>query len=151
MQDISITHVTHSAPEYAEVWQLREDVLRRPLGMSLKNEDLGMDAEDIIFIAKHDGKVIACLMLHHIGGPIMKLRQMAVAETWQGKNIGRLLVTEAEKYCALNGFTTIILHARQVVCGFYESLDYYITSSVFTEVGIPHLIMKKELSAIGEN
>ena len=143
MNDISISVITSADPAYQEVWDLREAVLRQPLGMSLKNEDLSMDHEDKIFIARKEGKVIACLMLHHVGGPVMKLRQMAVYDQFQGTGVGRKLVTAAEEYCRENGMSTIVLHARQVVCGFYESLGYDITSSAFTEVGIPHVIMKK--------
>lgn len=146
MNDITIAEVTIQDPEYKEIWQLREDVLRNPLGMSLVNEDLSMDKEDTIFIAKHEDKVIGCLMLHSISDIVMKFRQMAVNEQWQGKGVGRLLMTAAETAIAAKGYTTIMLHARQVVCGFYESLGYDITSSAFTEVGIPHVIMKKVLA-----
>jgi GNAT superfamily N-acetyltransferase len=146
MNDITIATVTSKDPEYKAVLQLREDVLRKPLGMSLANEDLSMDAEDTIFIALHDGQVIGCLMLHSISDTVMKFRQMAVSEVWQGKGIGRLLMTAAEQQIAAKGYTTIMLHARQIVCGFYEALGYDITSSAFTEVGIPHVIMKKVLA-----
>lgn len=146
MNDITIAAITIKDAEYKAVWQLREDVLRKPLGMSLVNEDLSMDTEDTIFIAKQDDNVIGCLMLHSISDTVMKFRQMAVNNQWQGKGIGRLLMTEAEKAIAAKGCTTVMLHARQVVCGFYESLGYDITSSAFTEVGIPHVIMKKTLA-----
>lgn len=145
MSEISVSAITIKDPAYTEVWQLREDVLRKPLGLSLVNEDLGMDAEDIIYIAEEEGKVIGCLMLHKISDTVMKFRQMAVSPELQGKGIGRLLMTTAEQDIAVEGYTTVILHARQVVSGFYLSLGYHITSSVFTEVGIPHVIMKKML------
>lgn len=145
MDNIVVKSITIADPEYTQVWQLREDVLRKPLGMSLANEDLGMDAEDTIWIAESDGSVIGCLMLHSISDTVMKFRQMAVSEQWQGKGIGRLLMTEAEKNIATKGYTTIMLHARQIVSDFYEKLGYDITSSAFTEVGIPHVIMKKVL------
>ncbi len=146
MLELEISYIDYRAPEYHEVWQLRENVLRIPLGMSLKNENLDMDAGDTIFIAKYDGAVIACLMLHHIGDPVVKFRQMAVDAQWQGKGVGARLIAAAEAHAVSKGYSTVILHARQVVCGFYESQGYYITSSVFTEVGIPHVIMKKDLT-----
>ncbi len=145
MENITVAVIRSSAPEYKEVWQLREDVLRKPLGMSLVNEDLSMDAEDDIYIAISDGKVIGCLMLHSISNTVMKFRQMAVSADWQGKGVGRKLMTKAEEDIKAKGYTTIMLHARQIVADFYLALDYDITSSAFTEVGIPHVIMKKIL------
>ncbi len=145
MENITVAVIRSSAPEYKEVWQLREDVLRKPLGMSLVNEDLSMDAEDDIYIAISDGKVIGCLMLHSISDTVMKFRQMAVSADWQGKGVGRKLMTKAEEDIKAKGYTTIMLHARQIVADFYLALDYDITSSAFTEVGIPHVIMKKIL------
>lgn len=145
MSDITIVTTTAGTDIYEGVWQLREDVLRKPIGLSLKNEDLSMDKEDIIYAAMKDGKVIGCLMLHSISDTVMKFRQMAVDSSMQGAGIGRMLMEQAEKDITARGYTTVILHARQVVAGFYEALNYHITSSVFTEVGIPHVIMKKML------
>lgn len=85
-------------------------------------------------------------MLHPISNEIIKLRQMAVYEAQQGKGIGRLLVEHAEETAGIRGFHTIVLHARVHAVGFYERMGYAVTSSVFTEVGIPHQIMKKNLS-----
>ncbi len=145
MNTITVTIVRSTAPEYGAVWQLREAVLRKPLGMSLKNEDLSMDAEDDIFIARDGGTVIGCLMLHHLDGDTIKLRQMAVDNHWQGKQIGRLLVEAAEKHAAEKGYKTVSLHARKVVSGFYTALGYRTHGDEFFEVNIPHLLMKKDL------
>jgi predicted GNAT family N-acyltransferase len=84
-------------------------------------------------------------MLHSISDTVMKFRQMAVSADWQGKGVGRKLMTKAEEDIKAKGYTTIMLHARQIVADFYLALDYDITSSAFTEVGIPHVIMKKIL------
>ena len=145
MSNITISYITAKAPEYNDVWQLREEVLRKPLGLSLKDGDQSMDTDDVIFIAKEADKVVGCLMLHSISTTIVKFRQMAVAPEYQGKGIGKMIVNAAEKFVAEQEYATITLHARQVVMGFYESLGYNTTSSVFTEVGIPHVIMKKSL------
>ena len=36
MSRIAITHITSKDTRYQAVWELREEVLRKPLGMSLK-------------------------------------------------------------------------------------------------------------------
>ena len=56
-----------------------------------------------------------------------------------------MLVEAAEAYAKEKGYSSIILHARQVAEPFYKKLGYYTTSSVFTEVGIPHVVMEKDI------
>jgi len=143
MPGIIIKQVSSSSPEYLQVWRLREEILRKPLGLSLKNEDLSDDAMDAIFIAIHNDLVIGCVMMHPLQNKTMKLRQMAVYEPWQGKGIGQLLVREAENYSWQNGYDKIELHARQHAIGFYSHLGYHVTSDLFIEVNIPHVAMEK--------
>lgn len=143
MSNINISTATINSPEYQEVWKLREEVLRLPLGLSLKNEDLSMDAEDVIFVAKNEGKVIGCLMLHQLNSATIKLRQMAVYDSWQGKDVGRNLVEAAEKYAASLGYKFVTLHARLVAEGFYSRLGYDKEGDIFTEVGVEHILMSK--------
>lgn len=39
----------------------------------------------------------------------------------------------------------MVLHARDVAKGFYRSMQYRVVGDEFTEVGIPHYHMEKEL------
>ncbi len=147
MEDgIVISRININDKIYSQVYDLRENMLRKPIGLSLKNEDLRGDASNMIFAAEKEGKVIGCVMLYPIADEEkIKLRQMAVSEEWQGKGIGRMLVEAAEAYAKQQGYSTIILHARTVSEGFYKNLGYYTTSSEFTEVGIPHVVMEKDI------
>jgi predicted GNAT family N-acyltransferase len=147
MENITIAHINISSPKYKQVWELREEILRKPIGLSLKNEDLSWDNEDVMFVAEHEDKVIGCLMLHDTTGKAVKLRQMAVYSQWQGKGIGKMLVLAAEKFCFQKGYDKIVLHARKEALGFYKTLGYNIYGDEFTEVGIPHFAMKKRLNA----
>ncbi len=127
-----------------QVWQLREEVLRQPLGLSLRDEDLSEEAEDITFFACTDsGEMLGCLMLRPLSTCALKLRQMAVRENAQGQGIGRKLVETAEAYALAKGFYMISLHARQHAIPFYERLGYEAEGATFIEVGIPHRLMKK--------
>ncbi len=143
--DITISQITSSSDKYQAVWELREEILRKPLGLSLKNEDLGRDQIDTIMIAECAAELIACLMLQQKGDKVVQLRQMAVSNAWQGKGIGRQLVLAAEKYCSEQGYNKITLHARKVAVGFYRGLGYTVAGDEFTEVGIPHLMMEKNI------
>jgi len=143
---IEVARVAYSSPEYQEVFDLREEVLRKPLGLSLYNEDLSRDKTDTIVGGKIDGKIAACLMLTDKGSGVVQLRQMAVYDNLQGKGVGRELVKAAEVMAVQEGYNKMILHARKHAMGFYASMGYQQHGDEFTEVGIPHYHMEKELS-----
>jgi predicted N-acetyltransferase YhbS len=143
--DIIISQINSSSPQFQQVWDLREEVLRKPLGRSLKDDDLSRDYVDAIFVAEYDGRVIGCVFMHHLDAEQLQLRAMAVYNEWQGKGVGRMLVQAGEQFAKEKNYSKILLHARKVALGFYAGMGYSITSDEFIEVGIPHYMMEKEL------
>jgi predicted GNAT family N-acyltransferase len=133
----------HADPKYQELWNLREAILRKPLGLSLSNENLSRDLTNTIFIAQHNDKIIGCVLMEPKDDHTVQLRAMAVYNEWQGKGVGRMLVQALEAYAWQNGYKKIILHARKVVLGFYKSMNYQQVGDEFVEVGIPHYHMEK--------
>ena len=144
---ITIRPIAITDSDYPQVFELRDALLRKPIGLSLKDEDLSADANDIILAAEHNGTIVGCVMLcpPDTSGTV-KLRQMAVAESEQGTGVGRMLVEGAEQALKNKGNKKIKLHARVTAEGFYKRLGYITVSDVFTEVGIPHVVMEKVLN-----
>jgi N-acetylglutamate synthase-like GNAT family acetyltransferase len=147
MKDITTRTITiQDTADYQNVYDLREEVLRQPIGLSLKNEDLSGDAVDKIIIAETNGDLLGCVMIHPTHeASVPKFRQMAVAPQHQRKGIGQLLMTAAEDECRRAGAEKVILHARITAEEFYKKLGYTTVSDIFTEVGIPHVVMEKQL------
>lgn len=145
MEGIIIRHISTADADYQQVWQLREEILRKPIGLSLANEDLSGEEKETILAAFLERELTGCLMLQHKDKETVKYRQMAVAEDQQGRNIGRKLMEAAERLSKEKGYKKVVLHARETAAGFYEKLGYRICSGLFTEVGIPHYLMEKEL------
>lgn len=143
MSTISIQKINALDELFTQVFNLRERILRKPLGLSLFQEDTSGDQEDDIFIALENNHVIACLMAKDLGKGVLKLRQMAVDNFCQGRGIGKLLMQEAEADAKNRGFKRIELHARQNAIGFYQQLGYTIYGDTFIEVTIPHMAMEK--------
>lgn len=138
--------ITPHDKEYADVFALREEILRKPLGLSLHDEDLSNEVNEYILVAEENDKIVACLILTPHNAQMVQLRQMAVAENMQGKNTGRQLVGFAEQFARENGYQQIMLHARMVAKGFYEKLAYTQQGDIFTEVNIPHVEMVKDIA-----
>lgn len=143
--DIELSVIDYESPLYVDVLNLRQDILRRPIGLNLFDEDLSEDRDQYIIVAVHEQQVVACLMLKILDKDSVKLRQMAVVKPLQGKGIGATVVNYAENFCVLNEYSMIELHARQEAMRFYEKLGYSIDGEAFEEVGIPHFRLTKTL------
>ncbi len=143
--DHNIKIITYAGKDYQKVVKLRYKVLRKPLGLSFSEIDLQQDKDEIIIGIFNQKRIIAVLQLKPLEQNTVKLRQMAVDNDYRRGGYGKKLIRFAEDYARKKGFRQIILHARQVALGFYEKLGYQNTDSAFTEVGIPHFKMYKDL------
>lgn len=137
--------IDYASPLYQEVLNLRNEVLRKPLGLNLFDEDLTEDRDQYIVIAKIEAQVVACVMLKILDKDTIKIRQMAVLDYMQSKRIGSLLFHYAENFCALNEYYHIELNARQTAIEFYLKQGYQVVGEEFIEVGMPHMKMIKHL------
>ncbi len=147
MEQVTIREIAADSPEYEQVYQLREEILRSPLGLSLKDEDLSGEKNEMILAAIQNEQVIGCVLLQPVNDITVKLRQMAIAATEQNKGIGSRLLEEAENTAWKSGFERIVLHARKTAADFYEDAGYTAEGDEFEEVGIPHLFMEKHKPA----
>jgi predicted GNAT family N-acyltransferase len=141
-----ITTFEFGTPAYDESVRLRYDILREPLGMVFYAEDLEKEYDQThIGYYDENGVMVGCLILQDYGDGNAKMRQVAVAKHLQGKGIGKRMVAFSEVFARQNGFTKIILHARDTACPFYEKLGYQQVGEQFNEVDIPHFKMEKVL------
>lgn len=130
---------------YSQEYDLRNLVLRHPLGLDLKDEDLSRDKTDI-HLGVFDGeKLVASLILHPMEGGIVQMRQVCTHPDRQGEGLGKMLVEAAEQLAKEEGFRQMVLHGRQTAAGFYRKLGYLTDEVVFTELGIPHISFSKLL------
>jgi N-acetylglutamate synthase-like GNAT family acetyltransferase len=142
---ISFRHILTRDLEYILEKELRNRVLRCPLGLELSEADLRGEDEQIHIAALDDaGQVIGCVLVAFPEGTA-KIRQIAVDDAWRGKKIGSELLGRAELAVRERGLGRVTLHARVVSQGFFEKLGYRAASNVFTEVTIPHVKMEKDL------
>ena len=137
--------IDHGTNEYLQMLKLREDILRKPLGVIFTPEELQAEKNNILIAAFEDDRILGCCMLVEEKPGIIRLRQMAVLNDLQGKGIGRALMQFAENIARDHGYKTIMMHARKHSIGFYEKVGYKTRGNEFTEVTIPHLLMEKQL------
>lgn len=142
MQEIiDISPISQNDARYAQVLDLRQRVLRAPLGLDLYRENLEEEKGQYVWAAFEKGKVVGCAMVVPGSDGTAKLRQMAVDPSCQGKGVGARLLRAIADWAAHQGFAGIVLHARTTATGFYERMGYVVTGGQFEEVGIPHVRM----------
>jgi len=137
--------IDHGSPEYRQMIKLRDDILRKPLGLIFTDEELEKEKDNMLIAAFEDETILGCCMLVDDLPPGVRLRQMAVLNDLQGKGIGRALMNFAENLARDRGFRKIVMHARKNAVGFYEKMGYRVNGDEFTEINIPHFVMEKQL------
>lgn len=125
--------------------KLRDDMLRKPLGLGFTSEELDAEKDNMLIAAFEDEDMLGCCMLVEEKPDTVRLRQMAVLNDLQGKGIGRALMNFAENLARDRGYRTLSMHARMNAVGFYEKMGYKVVSEPFIEVTIPHYVMEKKL------
>ena len=139
-----IRKIEWGSKEYEAELELREKILRLPLGMSVYNEDLSKEAAHDHFCVISGDKVIGTLFMARVDETTLKMRQVAVDESLRDTGIGRRLVEYMENHYKDSGIKKIVLDARKTAVGFYLKTGYNIVGDEFSEVGIPHYKMEKE-------
>ena len=137
--------IDHGTKEYRQMVKLREDILRKPLGLAFSLDELEEEKDNLLIGAFEDGDILGCCMLVEETPGMAKLRQMAVLNVLQGKGIGRALMQFAENLARDHGYRALTMHARKNAVGFYEKMGYRVKGPEFLEVSIPHYEMEKEL------
>jgi predicted GNAT family N-acyltransferase len=143
---MTFREISFGSADFRRECALRQELLRKPLGLDLYDEDLEKEREQGHFgLFDEDGTLIACVAVLPLSSCAAKIRQMAVARHCRGRGHGRRMLDDLEKRLAARGFTRLVLHARKSAVGFYEKLGYAVVGEEFQEIGIPHVRMEKLL------
>ena len=137
--------IDHGTPKYQQMVKLREDILRKPLGLHFTPEELDSEKDNLLMAAYEDDQLLGCCMLVEEDPQTVRLRQMAVLNDLQGKGVGKALMSFAENLARDRGYQTITMHARKNAIGFYEKMGYKVKGEEFEEITIPHYVMEKQL------
>lgn len=141
-----VIEIDFGTPLYDASVQLRDIILRRPLNLEFTAEQLASEYDSFHFAyMDEEYRMLGCLVMKPVDTDTVRMRQVAVDETFQQKGIGTSLVFFVEKWASDRGFKKIILHARDAAIPFYDKLNYLRKGKPFTEVGIEHYLMEKAL------
>jgi len=129
------------------ILQLRYDVLRKPWSQPIETATDELEQTSInAFIEDNDGNIIACGRLQENANKIGQIRFMAVSNNYQGKGLGKHIVSFLEEKAKEKKLLTIELQARENAIEFYKNCKYTIKEKSFLLWGsIQHYLMVKVL------
>jgi predicted GNAT family N-acyltransferase len=142
---MKLAFITPEDARYADELELRFRVLREPIGHPRTAVTFPFEKESLHLVAVDDGRVIGCVLFHPESEHSGRLFQMAVASGLQKGGVGTKLVRRMEEEVRGRGFGEVTLHARQTAVPFYERLGYACFGEPYTEVGLPHRSMRRDL------
>ena len=137
--------IVHQSPLYEQELEIRQAELREPLGLDLYKEDLTHEAYCYHIGVFLKDELVGTLYLQPIAEDTRQIRQVAVKKAFQGMGAGQCLMSFAESIARDHGAKKILIHSRKAVKDFYEKLGYTTIGDEFTEVGIAHVHMEKQL------
>ncbi len=145
MKKIHFKIISHVSPEYKLAVDLREDILRKPLGLAFTCEELEKEKDHFQIAGFIGDRVVATAVLVPEGN-IFKMQRVAVREGFQNQGIASAMMKFCEDSALKNGFKEIYCHARETAVLSYKKNDYIPEGNYFEEQTIPHLKMRKSLA-----
>jgi ribosomal protein S18 acetylase RimI-like enzyme len=145
--NLRMCEIIHGSPAYWATAELRNVILRQPLGLQFTKEDIEAETKYRHLACYRGDRLVACLMLRPREGGDVQMRQIAVAADMQRQGIGQALVEYSETVARNAGYRRMILHARDTAIAFYEKLGYVGYGERFEEVTVQHWAMAKSLTA----
>ncbi len=127
-------------------YKLRYEVLRKPWQQPLGSEIDETDTTSTHALIKENNRAIACARLHFVDDTTAQIRYMAVHPNYQGKGLGKLIISYLEEISKENNRLIVILHARENAVDFYKNCGYTINEKSYLLWGkIQHFLMQKNL------
>lgn len=129
---------------YDETLKLRDEILRKPLGKSIFEEDLEIEKDNNFYGIIVDKKLIATLSYYEEKVLVVHLVAFAVLDKYQNKGYGteifNFLVDDLRK----NNYNKINVNARSTAVNFYKKLGFKIFNGpVYNkDLGIEDYIME---------
>lgn len=144
---IAIRPIEYGSYDYSQTLYLRHEVLRRPWGRSIAEDDLDHETKDLLIGAFDGDKLVGLGTLVWLEDDTAQARYMAIFEAYRACGIGSRILQTMEKAARDAGKNKIILNAREKAIPFYEKHGYTLTGELKVPpfIPIPHAMMEKEL------
>lgn len=140
-----IRDITYGSEEYLETLELRNRVMRIPLGLDIHKEDFSHERESAVIGSFDGGHLLGVGVMSH--KDVYKVEYLCVDFDLQGSGVGGALLDRMESMAAEQGGKKMLLDARVTAQDFYTHHGYQTVSEVFIMecAPVPHVAMEKPL------
>lgn len=135
--------VYESLPDDAK--EIRKAVFINEQGFQNEFDEIDNEAAHIVCYDEDEVPVATCRVFWDSSMNAYVLGRLAVIEECRGKNIGSIMLKEAEIYVQKKGGNTLVLHAQCRAVDFYKKSGFIEFGDVEDDEGCPHIWMKKFL------
>jgi ElaA protein len=130
--------------EMAAALALRYEVFCAEQGVPEHEELDGRDGDGIHLVAIADGELLGtCRVL--MVGKTAQFSRLAVRASVRRQGIATALLDAADSETLAAGGRRVVLHAQTYARPLYEGVGYRVRGREFTEAGIRHIAMEKQL------
>ena len=138
--------ITYDSEEYYESLELRNKIMRKPLGFDLRDEDLSYEKDAIMVCAYDNHTMIGVGVMTH-DNEMYKVECLCVDFELQKTGVGSKLLVYLEDYAKSHGGTSMSLEARVTAEKFYMKHHYVGSGDTYLHdhAPVPHIAMKKQL------
>lgn len=140
-----IIQIRHDSEHYKQSVQLRNQVLRIPIGLLLSTQDMFGEKDQLMYGYFENGIILSTVQFI-LKDKKAKLRQFATHIKHRNRGLGNKLYHYCESELLKLNFNEIYCHCRLEAVPFYIKNGFKITSEEFIEVGIVHVKMTKQVS-----
>ena len=134
--------------ELATAFQIRKEVFVKEQGVPIEDEFDQFDTLNGLcehILVHYKDQPVGTGRIRFVDG-VGKLERICILEPYRKFGLGKIIIQELEEIAEEQGVSQVKLHGQTQAEGFYLKLGYQTSSDVFMEDGIPHIIMRKELS-----
>ncbi len=124
---------------------LRDRVLREPIGRSSARDERERDSRGVHFAAVDGGRVVGCLALYPDDAGAAVLKSLAVAPEMRRAGVGVAVYRCAESWARTHSVTEICADARLEALPFYSACGFSAEGEDYMVHGVPHRKVRKVL------
>ncbi len=142
-----VEEVEFDSQRYEQTVLLRDRVMRKPLGLSIKNDDLSFEKQATVLAVFDSDTIIGTGVLVYKDETTAKVCFLCVDSSLQKGGVGRAILEDMEKRSLQQGIKKICMESRVSAKDFYKKLGYHEYGEVYLmkEAPVDHIRMEKTL------
>lgn len=131
--------------EFQMAFCIRKKVFVEEQGVTVSEEIDGYEAQAQHIVVYEEHLPIGAARLRVVAEGTVKFERICILSSYRQKGIGNKLVRFLEQTAQNENLSHITLSAQLQAEKFYEKLGYQRTGGVFSEAGIKHVTMVKDI------